>query len=157
MSENSQSETAGEHVAAIVEGVEAAAAAAIEGANERAAAAEHVAALVAEGAIQRTIQDDIDECNEELAECLSGQESLRTQIAALQSEVANLSASLSTFLTMEILTAELAKLSPQPSIPKTSSETETVTETVTHSPGDGDGRPAAEPESKAKPKRFHLT
>lgn len=147
-----------EAAGAAVESVIAEAGAAVEAANERAAAAAEVARLVTEGAVQREITDDVEELDEELEQCRNDLASLRQQVTELASSLTAMQTTLATFVTLEMLTAELAKASPQRSIPPNSSETtEVIAEAPTHQPGAEKEGDQPEAEAKVKQSRYRLT
>lgn len=149
-----------ENVAAVagaaVEGIVAEAAAAVEAANERAEAAREVGVLLTEAAIQRDISERVDDVEEGLETCENQNAALQAEITSLREMVTALQASLTTFLTMEMLTAELAKLSSQSTRQAPhQAETQTEAETVSPNAAGADGHPEAGP--KEKPSRYHLT
>lgn len=148
-------EIAGGQVAAVVEGALAAAEVSVADANARAEAAREAAALVTEAAIERVISERVDNCEEGIEQCENENQALSQRVTALQAEVTTLQQSLTTLITVEMLTSELAKLSPQPSIPRQSnSPSETTLPSNPDAVGDG---PPDLAENQPIPKKHRIT
>jgi hypothetical protein len=77
-------------VSAVVENVEAGAAAAIEAAETRAANAEAAAASIADAAIRTELSQRIDDIAEDILECREENQTLRTELASLSSRLTTL-------------------------------------------------------------------
>lgn len=149
-------EIASDQVAAVVEGALASAEVAVDAANERAEAAEEAARLVSEGAVQREITGRVDDLQEEIEACHRENEALRTEITAVRSEMANLSQTLPTLVTMEILAMELAKISSQPALPSIPNKSLQGSPSSTNPEG-VEGGQEDQPADQPKAKRYHLT
>jgi chromosome segregation ATPase len=146
-------EIAGETVTTVVENALAAAETSIADANARADAAREAAALVTEAAIERAISDRVDDCEEGIEQCQNDVEGLQNHLRTLQQTLTELQTSLSQQVTMEILTAEIAKLSAQPLIQPPSNNQPPMNQ-----PANPEGAVAPEvPEHQPKTKRYHLT
>lgn len=145
-------------VAAVVDGAIDAAAASVDTANARAEAAEEVAALLTEAAIQRTITDDVNDLREELEQCQNDLQSAQALIASLETRVTETQASLTLFLTMEQLMAEMAKYQPlpPPSI-RPQPNPETIPPTNPSEAGEGQGGVEIPKAPDQKSNRYRLT
>jgi chaperonin cofactor prefoldin len=125
-------------------------------ANERAEAAQEALALVTEAAIERAISERVDDCEEGIEQCENRNEALQSQVTALQSQLTELSTTLPQLVTLEVMAAEIAKLSAPPSIPKPSPHPN-PDQNPPQNPDDAGGHPDQVPENPPKPKRYHLT
>jgi len=130
---STNSETVAAAAAVSVENVEASAQAAIDSANARAANAEAVASAVTDAAVQREISDRCDDIAEDVLQCREENQGLRTELAAIRSQIAELSEKVNappTVIVSEVSTplaaATGAQSTPQPSPQATVTTVSTV-------------------------------